>query len=80
MTAGSPPAAPPHPPRELALEHAAGQLGDEAYLARPKVLREQRDPIGERTAPAYLATAQSSGCAPSASPSSWPTWQRRRPT
>ena len=37
--------------RELALEHAAGSLGDEAYLARLKVLRQQRDAIVERTAP-----------------------------
>ncbi len=36
--------------RELALEHAAGRLGDEAYLARLRVLREQRDAIAERTA------------------------------
>lgn len=35
--------------RELALEHAAGSLGDEAYLARLKVLRQQRDAIVERT-------------------------------
>ena len=31
--------------RELALEHAAGNLGDEAYLARLKVLRQQRDAV-----------------------------------
>ena len=37
--------------RELALEHAAGSLGDEAYLARLKVLRGQRNAIVERTAP-----------------------------
>ena len=37
--------------RELALEHAAGRLGDETYLARLKALREQRDTIVERTAP-----------------------------
>ncbi len=36
--------------RELALEHAAGSLGDEAYLARLKVLRQQRDAVVERTA------------------------------
>ena len=36
--------------RELALEHAAGSLGDDAYLARLKVLRQQRDAITERTA------------------------------
>ncbi len=36
--------------RELALEHAAGSLGDEAYLARLKVLRQQRDAVTERTA------------------------------
>jgi hypothetical protein len=36
--------------RELALEHAAGSLGDDAYLARLKVLRQQRDSIVERTA------------------------------
>ena len=40
--------------RELALEHAAGSLGDEAYLARLKVLRQQRDAIVERTAPGLL--------------------------
>ena len=33
--------------RELALEHAAGSLGDEAYLARLKVLRQQRDAVIE---------------------------------
>jgi hypothetical protein len=36
--------------RELALEHAAGSLTDEAYLARLKVLRQQRDAVTERTA------------------------------
>ena len=36
--------------RELALEHAGGRLGDETYLARLKVLRQQRDVIVERTA------------------------------
>ena len=37
--------------RELALEHAAGGLGDDTYLTRLKALREQRDAITERTAP-----------------------------
>jgi hypothetical protein len=37
--------------RELALEHAAGSLGDDTYLTRLKVLREQPDAIVERTAP-----------------------------
>jgi len=37
--------------RELALEHAGGGLGDDVYLMRHKVLREQRDAIAERTAP-----------------------------
>jgi len=37
--------------RELALEHAAGGLGDDNDLARLKVLREQRDAIVERTVP-----------------------------
>ena len=36
--------------RELALEHAGGSLGDEAYLARLKALRQQRDAVIERTA------------------------------
>jgi hypothetical protein len=36
--------------RELALEHAAGSLGDEAYLTRLKALREARDAVTERTA------------------------------
>lgn len=36
--------------RELALEHAGGGLGDDTYLTRLKVLREQRDAIVERTA------------------------------
>jgi hypothetical protein len=36
--------------RELALEHAAGSLSDEAYLARLKVLRQQREAVTERTA------------------------------
>jgi len=36
--------------REVALEHAAGSMGDEAYLTRLKVLRGQRDAIAERTA------------------------------
>ena len=35
--------------RELALEHAAGSMGDEAYLARLKALRQQRDAVVERT-------------------------------
>ena len=35
--------------RELALDHAAGELGDDAYLARLKVLRGQRDTLAERT-------------------------------
>ncbi|HEX7949398.1 MAG TPA: hypothetical protein VF494_03545 [Candidatus Limnocylindrales bacterium] len=33
--------------RELALEHAGGGLGDDTYLTRLKVLREQRDAIVE---------------------------------
>jgi hypothetical protein len=37
--------------RELALEHAAGGLGDDTYLTRLKALREQRDALVERTAP-----------------------------
>ena len=37
--------------RQLALEHAAGGLGDDTYLARLKALREQRDAILERTVP-----------------------------
>jgi len=37
--------------RELALEHAAGGLGDDTYLTRLKALREQRDAIAERSAP-----------------------------
>ncbi len=37
--------------RELALEHAAGGLGDDTYLTRLKALREARDAITERTAP-----------------------------
>jgi hypothetical protein len=37
--------------RELALEHAAGGLGDDTYLTRLKALREQRDAIVERSAP-----------------------------
>ena len=37
--------------RELALQHAGGGLGDDTYLTRLKVLREQRDAIVERTAP-----------------------------
>ena len=36
--------------RELALEHAAGSLGDDTYLTRLKALREARDAITERTA------------------------------
>jgi hypothetical protein len=36
--------------RELALEYAAGGLGDEAYLTRMKALREARDAVTERTA------------------------------
>ena len=55
--------------RELALEHAAGRLGDDTYLARLKALREQRDAIAERTAAGPPGHAPSSGCAPSASPS-----------
>ena len=33
--------------RELALEHAAGDLADDAYLARLKALREARDALAE---------------------------------
>ena len=33
--------------RELALEHAAGDLADDAYLARLKALREARDELAE---------------------------------
>jgi DNA invertase Pin-like site-specific DNA recombinase len=33
--------------RELALEHAAGTLGDDTYLARLKALREARDELAE---------------------------------
>ena len=33
--------------RELALEHAAGALGDDTYLARLKALREARDAIAD---------------------------------
>ena len=33
--------------REVALEHAAGGLGDDAYLTRLTVLREARDAIAE---------------------------------
>jgi hypothetical protein len=33
--------------RELALEHAAGGLGDDAYLTRLKALREARDAIAD---------------------------------
>jgi hypothetical protein len=33
--------------RELALEHAAGGLGDDTYLARLKALRDARDAIAE---------------------------------
>lgn len=36
--------------RELALEHAGGLLGDDTYLTRLKVLREQRDAVVERIA------------------------------
>ncbi len=36
--------------RELALEHAAGGLGDDTYLTRLKAFREARDAITERTA------------------------------
>ena len=41
--------------RELALEHAAGGLGDDAYLTRLKALREQREAITERRRRACLA-------------------------
>ena len=34
----------------MAVEHAAGLLGDDAYLTRLKVRREQREAISERTA------------------------------
>lgn len=34
----------------LALEHAGGRLGDDTYLTRLKMLREQRDANVERTA------------------------------
>ena len=53
--------------RELALEHAAGRLEDEAYLARLKVLRSSgtRSPSGRP--PGYRPSGASSGSAPSAS-------------
>lgn len=66
--------------RELALEHAGGNLGDEAYLARLKVLRGQRTRSWNERPPAYQASARSSGCAPWASPSGPQTYRRRRPT
>lgn len=64
--------------RELALEHAAGGLGDDTYLTRLKVLREQRDAIVERTAPGLPGPAPSSGSAPSASPSRQQTYRREK--
>ncbi len=66
--------------RELALEHAAGSLGDEAYLARLKVLRQQRDAVTERTAAGPRPSVRSSGCAPSASRSKPRRSRRRRQT
>ena len=66
--------------RELALEHAAGSLGDEAYLTRLKALRQQRDAVVERTAAAYPSSGRSSGCAPWASPSRPQTYPRREQT
>lgn len=36
--------------RDLALAHAAGRLGDDAYLSRLNALRDARDAVAERTA------------------------------
>ncbi len=66
--------------RELALEHAGGSLGDEAYLARLKVLRQQRDAVVERTGGGLPADRGPSGYAPSASSSKPETYRRRRQT
>jgi hypothetical protein len=35
--------------RDVALEHAAGALGDDVYLTRHRALREARDAVAERT-------------------------------
>ena len=67
--------------RELALEHAGGLLGDDTYLdapeGAPRAARRHRGAHGRR---AYPAIAQSSGSAPSASPSKPQTYRRRRQT
>ena len=47
--------------RELALEHAAGILGDETYLARLKELRSQRDPSGRAAGPRPSERSSGSG-------------------
>ncbi len=52
---------------EGAVEHAGGLLGDDTYLTRLKVFRDQRDAIVERVAQGLPVTARSSGSAPSAS-------------
>ncbi len=67
--------------RELALEHAAGSLGDDAYLARLKALREAagRD-RGAARRPASRQSGRSSGCVPSPSRSSRQTYRRRGQT
>ena len=64
--------------RELALEHAAGGLGDDTYLARLKALREARSRRARR--PASPRSGRSSGYAPWPSQSSKQTYRRRRQT
>jgi hypothetical protein len=66
--------------RELALEHVAGSFGDEAYLTRLKVLRQQRDAVVERTAAGLPAERAVECSAPSASRSKPRRSRRRRQT
>ena len=67
--------------RELALEHAAGGLGDDTYLTRLKALREQRDAIAERTATGPTRSARSRVAArPRRVTSRAQTYRRRRQT
>ncbi len=66
--------------RELALEHAGGLLGDDAYLTRLKALREQRDTITERTAAGLPGHRAVEWLAPSASPYRSQTYRRRKQT
>ena len=62
--------------RELALEHAAGDLADDAYVAQLKALREARDVFVEGSGPGSRHSARSNGCRRWPSQSSRQTYRR----